>query len=263
MRTIHTRGREIEIPTALEELTPAQYEYYCFLALMLAGQLMEPEYFRIRWMSFLLGMKRADYTILRPEFIDEIDAQLDAIDGFLIRETIDGSERIRPDFDTVRNMLPQYRGLKGPDDMLHGVTWGEFTECYTVMECMQDADQDAQAEGYEHIARILYHIPDGIPVPKLLTFHAPRLFGNVWRAIQSGPIEVNGRRIDFRIIFQSSGSSKPDDRTGWTGITYEVAQAGLFGNVAQVEREDLWAVLLYLYKCKFEYLNEKRNNPNK
>ena len=64
-------------------------------------------------------------------------------------------------------------------------------------------------------------------------------------------------------MFRSSGGKKPDDKTGWTGITFEVATAGLFGNVAEVERTDMWAVLNYLYKCKFEYLNEKRNIPNK
>lgn len=72
-------------------------------------------------------------------------------------------------------------------------------------------------------------------------------------------MEINGKKIDFRIIFKSSGGSKPDDKTGWTGITFEVATAGLFGNVAQVEQTDMWTVLMYLYKCKFEYINEKRN----
>lgn len=260
METITTRGRTVEIPVNVAELTPAQYEYYCFLAFALAEKLITPDYFRIRWLSYLIGLGKSDYTILRQKYVDELEAQISAIDGYFVRETIEGHERVHLDFDTVANLLPEYKGYKGPGDLFQGVSFGEFVECYTVAECLADSSPEAMAEGYEHFARTLYHIPESAPVPELLAFHAPRLFSSVWKAIQSGPIEINGKKIDFRIIFKSSGSSRPDDKTGWTGITFEVASAGLFGNVNQVEKADMWAVLIYLYKCKFEYLNEKRNS---
>lgn len=260
METITTRGRTVDIPTHVEELTPKQYEYYCFLAFALAGKIITPNYFRTRWLSFLIGLGKADFTILKEEHIDELKAQISAIEVFFVKEIVEGVERIQLDFDTVVNLLPEYKGYKGPDDLLQGITFGEFVECYTVAECLNVADPKAMTEGCEHIARTLYHIPGTAPVPDLLTFHAPKLFSSVWKAIQSGPIEINGKKIDFRIIFKSSGSSKPDDKTGWTGITFEIASAGLFGNVREVEKADMWAVLIYLYKCKFEYLNEKRNS---
>lgn len=260
METIKTRGKTVEIPVNVSELTPAQYEYYCFLAFALAGRIITPDYFRIRWFSYLIGLGKSDFTILKPGYIDELEAQISAIDGYFVKEMIEGQERVHLDFDTVVNLLPEYKGYKGPGDLFQGVTFGEFVECYTVAECLDEADPETTAKGYEHIARTLYHIPEEAPVPDLLTFHAPKLFSSVWKAIQSAPIEINGKKIDFRIIFKSSGSTKPDDRTGWTGITFEVASAGLFGNVSQVETADMWAVLIYLYKCKFEYLNEKRNS---
>lgn len=260
METITTRGKSIEIPTYVAELTPAQYEYYCFLAFALAGRIITPDYFRIRWFSYLIGLGKSDFTILKPGYIDELEAQISAIDGYFVKEMIEGQERVHLDFDTVVNLLPEYKGYKGPGDLFQGVTFGEFVECYTVAECLDETDPETTAKGYEHIARTLYHIPEEAPVPDLLTFHAPKLFSSVWKAIQSAPIEINGKKIDFRIIFKSSGSTKPDDKTGWTGITFEVASAGLFGNVNQVEKADMWAVLIYLYKCKFEYLNEKRNS---
>lgn len=255
METIHTRGRNIEIPTCVDELTPGQYEYFCFMAFMVAGCMYTAHYLRVRWLSFLIGMKKVDYTILKPEFVAELDAQLDAVNGFF--DISADIPRLR--IDTVRNLMPVFKGHKGPGDMLQGVTWGEFTECFTVAGGINGTTPEESAESCRHIARILYHIPESKPVPELLAFHAPRLFANVWHAIQSGPIEINGQKIDFRIIFKSAGNTKPDDRTGWTGITFEVASAGLFGNVEQVERTDMWAVLIYLYRCKFEYLNEKRN----
>lgn len=263
METITTRGRTVEIPTHVDELTPKQYEYYCFLAFALAGKIITLDYFRVRWFSFLIGLGKADFTILKEEHIDELEAQISAIEGYFVKEMIEGRECIHLDFDTVVNLLPEYKGYKGPGDLLQGVTFGEFVECFTVAESLNEAAPEAMAEGCEHIARTLYHIPEEAPVPELLTFHAPKLFSSVWKAIQSGPIEINGNKIDFRIIFKSTGSTKPDDKTGWMGITFEIATAGLFGNVDQVETHDMWAVLIYLYKCKFEYLNEKRNTPAK
>lgn len=263
METITTRGKTVEIPVNVSELTPAQYEYYCFLAFALAGRIITPDYFRIRWFSYLIGLGKSDFTILKQEHIDELEAQISIIEGYFVKKMIEGQERVHLDFDTVVNLLPEYKGYKGPGDFLHGVTFGEFVECYTVVDGLNKTDPEAISKGYEHIARTLYHIPEEAPVPDLLTFHAPKLFSSVWRAIQSAPIEINGKKIDFRIIFKSSGRTRPDDKTGWAGITFEVASAGLFGNVDQVERSDMWAILLYLYKCKFECLNEKRNNPVK
>ena len=125
------------------------------------------------------------------------------------------------------------------------------------------ADERDALDFYERIARILYHVPEEDKVPDLLLFHAPRLVVATWNIINRGPVEINGRSIDFRIIFRGSGKSKADDKTGWTGITFEVAAAGLFGDVEKVKATDFWSVLIYLYKCKFEYIEEMKNQPNK
>lgn len=260
MKTITTRGQSFNIPTCVGELSPKQYQYYCFLAFALSGNMIDLDYFKIRWFSYLTGLGKLDYIKLKEPYAAELHEQIQAIDGFFVKNTVDGVERVQIDFDTVANLLPEYRGYQGPGNLLQGVTFGEFVECFTVAECMDETDTDGIARGYAHIARILYHIPESDTVPDLLSFHAPRLFTSVWRAIQNGPIEINGRKIDFRIIFKSSGGHRTDDKTGWTGITFEVASAGLFGNVREVESADLWAVLMYLYKCKFEYLNDKRNS---
>ena len=259
MESITTRGRSVEIPTNVGELSPKQYEYYCFLAFALGSGAIDLDYFRVRWFSFLVGLGKADFTILKAEHAAELEKQMAAIDGYFVEI----GDRVSLDFTTPVNLLPSYRGYNGPGDWLEGVTFGVFVECLTVFEALAAADDKGVAEGYAHIARRLYNIPDAEPVPDLLAFHAPTLLSSVWKAIMSGPIDINGKKIDFRIIFKGSGSSRPDDKTGWTGITFEIASAGLFGNVRDVERSDMWEVLIYLYKCKFEYLHEKRNNPSK
>lgn len=256
MIKVTTRGKTVEIPSGISELSPRQYEYYCILAFALAGGAIDVDFFKERWFSFLIGMKRANFSILRKEFSDELRSQLSAIDDFFRDNGHKEGGDVHLDFSTPVNLLPEYEGYKGPGPWLEGLTYGEFVECLTIFESLNDADEDAVAEGYCLIARILYHIPREETVPDLLAFHAPTLFASVWREIQSNPIEINGRMIDFSIIFKSSGERRPDDHTGWTGITFEIASAGLFGSVKDVECADMWAVLIYLYKCKFEYLHD-------
>ena len=107
-----------------------------------------------------------------------------------------------------------------------------------------------------------YKDPEKTPaVPSLLAIHAVNFFSAVWEMVLSGPVYIGGEAIDFRILFQKLASEdrKADDKTGWTGIVFEVAASGVFGNKKEVDDTPFWDVLLYLYKCKFEYLHQKRN----
>lgn len=257
MRTVVTRRREVSVPEHVSELTPGQYEYYCRLFLALSSGMIDMDYYRVRWFSFLLGRGKSDFTILRDEHVAELKAQMSAIGGFFVD---DGAGDVRPDFGCVANLLPEYGGFRGPGDILQGVTLGEFVECCTVADCLDSGDADALSEGYAHIARVLYHVPEEVEVPDILRFHAPNLFFNVLRYLNREPVEINGKKLDLRILFRKSAASKPDDGTGWTGIIFEIAEAGLFGDAVGVRRTDLWEVLLYLYKCKFEYLHDKSTN---
>lgn len=238
MVTVTTRGRKVEIPSKAEELNPEQYERFCEIASALLSKRLTLQRARELWLSYLIGLRGFGYNLLKQEFKSELDAQLSAIDGFFP----DGS----PDFSTPKNLLPAYRDYKGPGDWLEGVTFGQLTECLTLMN-------DLNEENTDRIARILYRMDDSDEVPALLFFHAPRLLAAVWNAITAAPVCINGAEVDFSIIFQPIGESRPDDHTGWTGVLFEVAAAGVFGNIKEVEETDFWTVLLYLYKCKFDY----------
>lgn len=256
MKAYEFKNKVLEFPTSIDELTPEQYVYYIVLASMLAGGSCTLEQWRARWFSYLAGMKRSNYTILRPEYIRQAEGILHEItDRFLT--SLKG--KTSPRFDTCRNLLPEINGYKGPADWLSGLKFGKFVQCATLTGQIAPGRNDSTA--YEEIARVLYSIPEADPVPPVLTWHAPILFNNVCHAIESAPIDINGRMLDLSIIFKGSGKRTADDKTGWTGISFEVAAAGVFGNVHQLEEADFWAVLLYLYKCKFEYIHDKSNKP--
>ena len=249
--------KEVEIPTALEELTPEQYKYFITLSSVYATSVsMTEKDYRVRWLSYLAGLGPMDFTLFVPERERLFRDAMPETDGFFYRES-DG--RITPTFDTPANLLPEIDGYHGPGDMLDGLTFGEFTECSSVIKTVSGDPETDVMEAYGHIARVLYKIPEEKDIPEILYFHAPTLFRNVLKQIESAPIDINGEKIDFRIIFQSDKTGvNYDDKTGWAGITFEVASSGVFGGVKDVEKTDFWMVLLYLYRCKFEYLHSKK-----
>lgn len=255
MKKIEFRGKELEVPQCIDELTPEQYVYYIYLGSWLTGGHIDLTFWRVRWFSYLAGMGTANYTILRPEYIAQAEALRDAVTGPFLVDSTAGKV---PTFKTCRNLLPEYHGYKGPSDWLNDLKFGEFVQCATLLE--QETAAEDPEDIYREIARTLYHIPEGEPVPDVLAWHAPVLFGSVWKEIQSGPVDINGKMLDFSIIFKSTGPRRADDKTGWAGISFEIAAAGVFGNVAQLDASPFWAVLMYLYKCKFEYMHDKSNN---
>ncbi len=115
MENIKTRGEIRVIPSGIDELTSVQYEYYCFLAYALSAGMIDSGDFRIRWMSYLLGLKNMDYTILKEEFIEEIESQAGVIDNFIDKKEGDS---MTLDFRTPLNLLPEYKGYKGPGGCL-------------------------------------------------------------------------------------------------------------------------------------------------
>ena len=153
-------------------------------------------------------------------------------------------------------------------DMLNGLTFGNFCDCLDLLQQSKQAaaekDDPAINEFFQDITLKLYRYkdPEKTPaVPSLLAIHAVNFFSAVWEMVLSGPVYIGGEAIDFRILFQKLASEdrKADDKTGWTGIVFEVAASGVFGNKKEVDDTPFWDVLLYLYKCKFEYLHQKRN----
>ena len=257
MYKFYDGNREVEIPTTLEELTPSQYLYFLMISSVYATMRVLPvKEFKVRWLSFLSGLENVDYTLLIKERREKYEEAVPMLDGFFTVHPKTGE--LRPKFDTASNLLPQHEGYNGPGDWLEGMTYGEFVECQTVLTGIDPEDEEQTKEAYGHIARVMYHIPTEEDIPEILYFHAPTLFRNVLKNIETAPININGQAIDFRIIFQSNKTGKNlDDKTGWTGITFEVASSGVFGGVKEVENTDFWMVLLYLYRCKFEYLHSK------
>ena len=274
------KGKTVQIPSTLEELNKEQYIEFLKLSGAMMQGYVKPDTFRVKWISYLLGLK-ADYTIYRPEIVEEVKAQLDKLDGFFIYNDLEsGGRSVTPRLRTGRQMLREFAGWIGPGDMLDGMTFGDFTDCLTLAAMAKKATEEGQddkeiGEIYEEMTRKIYRpreqrkdttgLEKPVP-PSLLVLHSVNLFSAVWTQILNEPVEINGEAISFAILFNpigNQGRAGVNDKTGWQGITFEVASSGVFGNVQDVNRASFWDVLLYLYKCKFEHIHNKPNSTRR
>ena len=127
-------SKTVEVPSCLDEVSGEQYRQFLILAVLMNRGTISPGQFRVKWLSYLLGMK-ADYTMYRREIIRELDGQLEKLDGFFSYTTGKEGERIvTPILKTGRNLMQDFGGWHGVGDMLNGLTFGDF--CDSVSNCV-------------------------------------------------------------------------------------------------------------------------------
>lgn len=261
MVQISFKGRQRTVPSCVDELTPVQYAKLLNASMLYDRGIISEEDLRRAILSMMAGV--TDYTIYREPVRSEMEGQLQVTADFL---TTDQNGATRVALASCRNLLPEFHGWKGPGDMFNGISFGQFLEALDHYTAANDAEtgQEANRE-WEELTRALYSSPtETVRPPVPLVVHCATYFSTVWHQIATEPVTIGGKEIDFTIIFKSSGGrAQYDDHTGWAGVVMEVAKDGPFGKKADVDGSPFWDVMLYLYKCKFEYLHQKKTKPKK
>lgn len=236
-----------DIPESWDEITPDQY----FTYMLLFSAVMSGERQRLEaeksFFSFLIGWNGADWTRMA-----DLDTAVTLKDIFMADREWWGMQQL-PDTGCI-NLMPKWRGHKGPEDWFGDVTWGNFTDC---LDLLTIASKENTQEPIEDIARKMYALPPDETPDKILKYHCMALLQSVVTALSSGPVSVNGHEVDLSIIF-GKGDGKGDG-TGMTGVTFAVAESGVFGDYATVRKTGMWEVMLYLYKCKKSKEKEKKS----
>jgi len=266
-------GKITSIPSDIDELDPEQYlQYLVLISSEKDIPALKRKLFQISvklsvpW-SFMF-MKRQ----IKENIFDNTALFIDLMDSFFDIEDVNGKRMYTPHIKSGKNLLPTFYQYKGPEDMLNNITWGDFIDCMNLINSYQlsaNSDQDIDIS-IDEIFNILYKVdPDynkqfiAKEVPYYVKLHAFNFFSTVFELISSGPIPINGEEIDFRILFSGKGNKKKDDKTGWAGLVFSIAESGVFGKTNEVNQEKFWNVLIYLYKCTFESENMKTNGKLK
>lgn len=253
MRVIYYQNRQVSVPETLEELTPAQYYRYLEIATMANQHILSEPGVRLKILSLFLALP-VDMGHLPPSTWKETLALLSLTDPFVIRE----GKSFRLDLSTGINLLPEWNGFHGPEDMLNGVSFDTFCKCMALVRRMGDEGGGDRDMILREFGKALYTGREGAEPPILLCLHAYLFFMNVFAIIREEPLEIDGETVDLRILFRKDEKPEADDHTGWTGIGMDIAENGAFGNYAEVRATPFWDILIFLYRKKFEKLHSKR-----
>lgn len=251
MITVNLDEKKIRVPESVDELNQAQYLRLLDLNFLFLNESTPSFIAQLKVLSVLLDLD-ADLSVYPSWFQNEALQFIGLAEPFL-RE--DGAGL---DLFTSRNLLPSYRGFIGPGDLLDGTDFGTFCDAMSLMRTFRDGDDEQHMWAMQKMGELFYRNGKGEQPPAEVCYHACLLFMNVFRVLTTEPVNLNGEDLDFRILFESSGRKKADDRSGWAGVAMDVAESGVFGTYQQVRETSMWDVLLFLYRKKFQSDHEKR-----
>lgn len=281
-------GKKVVYPSSWEECNPEQLQYIFLQAGKLLNGEIELSEFRIRVFYHLAGIRRKQVHERREKLLirqqrlvkyDNITRAARTVD-FVFREQ-DG--QLIFEFGCVRNLLPELRIKRrkfyGPADALFNISFGEYRVAYDYygrfIRCRQESDlnnlcavlyRPAQSGKWDDDIRTAFNPHECI--------RRAALFGNVsyelrilifsWFAacdnyFKTEQIEIDGRLISLAPLFRKAEQETdvvPDadsGELGLTGILMSVADNGTFGPLAEVEKTNLYTVLLKLYQWHLEH----------
>lgn len=268
-------GKITQFAEDVHELTPEQYLYYLDLVLQnMVGEITDPQIIKRKLFSYLCDVKigfrmffykKEMYEAIWSALADKINL----LDSFFDHSTDeDGKESYQLHVKCAGNLLPTWKKYKGPDNLLMDITWGQFKQCVNALKLMQHARQNEDIKDIERFTKDIFHALYRLPttnyklptIPDTVQFHALTYFSYWYELITTYPIEINGEEIDFSVLWKSDDDDVTNelDKSGWMGITFSIAESGVFGEADDVDKEKLYKVLMFLYKNKVNTIFEKQ-----
>jgi hypothetical protein len=264
---LNTRNsKSISFASELEELTPEQYMFYLDLVLQqMVGQIADPDVIKRKLFAYLTDLRVSWKMKLYPPDVEEaiwsaLTDKINLLDSFFDIEEVEGKNVYKMHVKCGVNLLPTWKNYKGPANMLSDITWGQFKICLNALKMIIQAEETRDIKEIEihtlDIFRALYKLKTRnsklITIPDTVLFHAQTYFSYVYELITTVPIPINGEDIDFSILWKPDKDEKSneEDKSGWLGISFSIAESGVFGDYRDVEEENMYNVLVYLYKQK-------------
>ncbi len=269
-------GKITQFAEDIHELTPEQYLFYLDLVLQnMVGEITDPQIIKRKLFSKLCDVKvswrmnfysKETYEAIWSALTDKINL----LDSFFdITEDEQGKETFQLHVKCTGNLLPTWKKYKGPENLLMDITWGQFKQCVNALKLMQYARQNEDVQDIERFTKDIFHalyksapnpLKGAKEIPDTVQFHALTYFSYWYELITTYPIEINGEEIDFSVLWKSDDDevSNEMDKSGWMGITFSIAESGVFGDTEDVDNEKLYKVLMFLYKNKVTQIFEKK-----
>ena len=282
--TIPERKIEVDYPSEWDEINTACAEKIG--AIMYSAFMLKTDYDLARKMAVDVFINRVN-SAKKPAYNEESanywanELLLAESVNFLFNKTVnrDGTESIEINPKFCTNPIPivkvGWRKFKGPRDLLSDLTIWQFKEAswrvgkYAQTKNQQyldgafsvlylKTDERDPEKGERRRQRIVGKVSLGI---KFMTY---LFFLGCMNWIREESIEVDGQEICFGCLFPSAKQSTKekegvvDDKTGMAGILFQMAESGVFGNMEQTSRVNMWDVFLRLYQIHQQIKGQKQ-----
>ena len=159
-------------------------------------------------------------------------------------------------FDTTRNLLPEYKGLRGPQSHGGDLTFGEFRAATAAMNLYTE---DHLPSDLLALVAVLYRFPDPVMrdvqrvMPDWLQWGVYAWFARFCEYLLTGEFIIDGQTVTFAPVFgrrDKDGERPSGQDLGLNSILYTVAESGVFGTATETDRTPLLRVLLKLLDDK-------------
>lgn len=212
-------------------------------------------------------------------------------DSFFIPKELEGKTKLFLDtycpIDKVKSFW--YKGIVyySGGDALSNLSFGEYIAGITAYDSITDFND---IESYIPLAAVIYapakhlpwlsrEFPERQPfnqknhikrqrklkgLPHWLLLNARYAWESHMRYISDGPITINGKDVDMRILFKGSdGDSQKSSGLGMNTVLFKLAESGVFGDYDKAEKRDLFTVLSMLYQQQWEAQEAKKKLKKK
>jgi len=289
---IPERDIVMEYASCWEELTDDEFTYVMQNWIKLMDEKITHDEFKVIVLYRLLGIKRSPFDAQKEKRLSSTQLEDKFSNIWQLTLTLDWLIRIEDDakgnpvgvlnYSNIENRYPfidtEHETFHGPADCLLDISFGEYRAAWKYFEAYSRSRADADLD---RLVACLYRPikPNAIDEPRR-SFNAAKTeayakalseipfwqkyaiclwFGNCDRWLKEGELELDGKPISFAPLFNRK---KTDDSNevetldendlGLTGLLYMIADAGLFGTVAETDKANYIDILMALL-----YYNQK------
>jgi hypothetical protein len=204
--------------------------------------------------------------------------------GFLFERE---NDTITPNRNFTQNFVPHFnatnvRTFYGPANALSDCTFLEYKDAGTHFRQYAKTEDEADLN---RLVAVLYrpkdwrgnrvkYNPDSVDkraalvskVPIGLRFGVFLFFGAIEHFLKTATLTIDNEEISLQILYETTLIEKQKmktpryaNNTGLAGVALSLASTGIFGPIDKVYNQNLYDVLLLLYKQRIEYLNQLEN----
>jgi hypothetical protein len=236
----------------------------------------------LEWMDDVNGNLLAIADSLKSFFTEE-ENHLDT------KDTKEHEETLK--YDCIKNLMPRMGKYYGPGDALTDCTFWEYKEAHSAFvqfaKTMDEQYLVKLAAILYRPKKLFYGIRKRFPHfnGQIRTAYTPKsnqlilekrmkhirrlseaelyyvflFFKSCEEFLVSGQPEIDGRKINLKVLYEGSGS---DDGIGLTGILFTLAETTVFGDIEKTADTGLYDVLSRLYQVTMQYKNTKKTTEN-